>query len=89
MCPAQVAALHVHERAPANGTDLPWDLALLVLKSPVTDSTLPCVDLGRAQPILPPLATGDVGVVSARLSVEIVSSFRFFITLYDSALETA
>lgn len=59
----EVAALHVHERAPANGTDLPWDLALLVLKSPVTDSTLPCVDLGRAQPILPPLATGDVGVV--------------------------
>lgn len=62
-CP-QVAALHVHERDRGPPTDMPWDVAVLVLKTPIKNSPLACLDLAIDAPLLPPIATGDVGVVS-------------------------
>ncbi|XP_034255654.1 uncharacterized protein LOC117653824 [Thrips palmi] len=60
---SEVAALHVHERDRGPTTDQAYDVAVLVLKTPIKNSVLACLDLAGEVPTLPPIATGDVGVV--------------------------
>ncbi|XP_034231098.1 uncharacterized protein LOC117639495 isoform X2 [Thrips palmi] len=58
-----VAALHVYERDRRSSQTSGVGVALLVLKTPITNSVVPCLDWDGDAPALPAIATGAIGVV--------------------------
>ncbi|XP_034248986.1 uncharacterized protein LOC117649909 [Thrips palmi] len=59
----EVSSLQVHESDHAPARDRAWDLALLVLKTPIKNGVFPCLDLDGSSPNQPPLVTSKIGVM--------------------------
>ncbi|XP_034248569.1 uncharacterized protein LOC117649706 isoform X2 [Thrips palmi] len=82
----EVASLHVHERDRGAARDHAWNVALLVLKTPIKNGTLACLDLAGRAPAQPPLVPENVGVTETWRG-NFVSDRRVLVALSTLGLE--